>query len=588
MAAGLAAILLAFGCGQESATAPTGQQQVPREPNSIIREVATGCVPEVITDSTEEIETVLVTFNVPLGSPDDCFPKLARYGIDMADPVAVDTPQGNSAFEVEGESRVAINMPSPPYAGRNAFCTPCQVVIEFDPPVRKLEFSYSRRQGEAALWNAWVAADSILVQATSRKPGTLSYEQWDWKVLYSNVAHQGLPYDTWSPTQLSSREWGDTIQWVWFNGSIMIDDLKITRKPLDCKATDLRSSVSVVRGSQVKCTFKATPNWTVTSWEFIPDVSGLPPIQENSSSREWTGTAATSGLVKVHVTDGTTPRTWQSRLSVLDRPSHWRFNWNYQQGTTQPLPDEEFVLEPSGVFTYGLNCPQQFPNKTDCLSAEWSFVQPDPRYQPGAGYVAFLIPTGPNQTYWLATSLSYNMKRIANVHPGLLLTQARKHPVSGTMLTRECKRGLGLKSTATSGMANTYQANLYCGEPGFLGLDMDRLIPAVWGHEGYGYNGGTGHMGVAESVAVIPENDPWKVLDKVVTTDRITLDAFIDPRIRGIATRIDGATADSNTVTGPHGNYSVPIDRRNQYVWEFAPSLGIQVWRSYPLSSFTR
>ena len=38
--------------------------------------------------------------------------------------------------------------------------------------------------------------------------------------------------------------------------------------------------------------------------------------------------------MKVHVTDGTTSRIWQTRLSVLDRTSPWRFTWDYKDGTT--------------------------------------------------------------------------------------------------------------------------------------------------------------------------------------------------------------------------------------------------------------
>jgi hypothetical protein len=555
----------------------------------VIRESNIGCTPEVIVNSTAEVETVLVTFNVPPGSSDDCWPKLAAWGIDMADPVAVDSPQGSTRFIVEGETEWAINIPSPPHAARNGFYTPAKVMIEFDPPIRSAEFYYSRRKNERAYWGVQgqVGADSMPVWALSRTPGTDDYQQWAAKVLYSNVPHEGLPYDTWTKTQLTSGFWGDTIQWLWFDGSLMIDDLKITRKPLDCRAMDLAKSISVTRGSPVKCLYKATPEWTVSKWEFIPDTTSLPRVEEASNSREWTGTAAASGLVKVHVTDGTTSRTWQSRLSITDRTSQWRFNWNYKEGTNQPLPDEEFVLAlpgPDDFVYYGLNCPQIFPTKAECLSAEWSMVQPDPRYNPGTGYEAIGITTGPNQGYWLQSNLRYNMRRIANAHPGILLSQTRKHPITGAMLTRECKRGLGLKSTATSGMANMYQANLYCGEPGFPGADMDRLVPGIWGHEGRGYNGGTGHMGVAESVAALPGNDPWKVLEKIVTTDRVSLDLQIDQRIRGIATRIDGATADSNMVTGPHGNYSTPPDRPFQYVWEPDPASGTHRWHRYPVS----
>ena len=146
-------VLLAIGCAENSSTGPGGTTEAPpREPSLVIRESNVGCVPEVVTESTEEFETVLVTFNVPPGSSDNCWPKLAKWGIDMADPVGVDTPQGSSRFIVEGQEIVAINMPSPPYAVRNGFYTPAQVAVEFDPPIRKAEFHYSRLKNDRAHW----------------------------------------------------------------------------------------------------------------------------------------------------------------------------------------------------------------------------------------------------------------------------------------------------------------------------------------------------------------------------------------------------------------------------------------------------
>jgi hypothetical protein len=231
----------------------------------------------------------------------------------------------------------------------------------------------------------------------------------------------------------------------------------------------------------------------------------------------------------------------------------------------------------------GLNCPQQFPTEAICTAAQRSWVQPDPNLEPGAGYTPLAIPTGPYQTYWIVTNIRYNMKRIANVHPGLLLTQFRKHPVTGTMLTKACKQGLGLKPNATSASGNMYQVNLYCGEPGFTGTDMDRLVLGAWGHEGRGYGGGTGHMGVAEGTAGEDQNDPYKAIETLVSTDRTALETEIDQLVRPIGDRISSSTSDLNPVSAPHGNYSTPSNRGWQYYWDPDAS-GIYGWHRYPIS----
>jgi hypothetical protein len=100
-------------------------------------------------------------------------------------------------------------MPSPPNAVRNGFYTPAQVAVEFDPPIRKVEFHYSRLKNDRAHWGiqGMVFVDSMPVWGDVANSCTTSYSKWDVEVLQSNVPHETLPYDTWSYAQLSSGTW---------------------------------------------------------------------------------------------------------------------------------------------------------------------------------------------------------------------------------------------------------------------------------------------------------------------------------------------------------------------------------------------
>jgi hypothetical protein len=111
-------------------------------------------------------------------------------------------------------------------------------------------------------------------------------------------------------------------------------------------------------------------------------------------------------------------------------------------------------------------------------------------------------------------SKHYNMKRVGNVNPGLLINSPRKHLVPATYPTRDCKRGLGLSNKATVGHANMNQFNQFCGS---LGANMVIWIAAALGHEGRGYNAGVGHQDLGGAAAAEPQNDPHKAVEALVT-----------------------------------------------------------------------
>jgi hypothetical protein len=293
-----------IACSAEDNTALSPGDERPLR--LVIREYPNGCPVEVIETSSEDTDTVLVTFDGAVNEL--CAPKLAQWGIDLADPIGVDTPQGNQLLQID-RSHMANLPPSPSTAGlpNNAVRimnpTPPQVMIEFDPPVSSVEFYYSRFFGERAYWNGMMEeSDSMMVWAMSRFPGSLSYNTYASRKLYSNTPRT-VPWTwtVWEPVKLTAS--ADKIQWLWLNGAASLDLLKITRKPLTC------SPSSVVRGSTVSCVVSS--RYQVSKWEFfmedgsqtstasavrsgdqgmvLSSVEGTPTVEWISDSRTWAG-----------------------------------------------------------------------------------------------------------------------------------------------------------------------------------------------------------------------------------------------------------------------------------------------------------
>jgi hypothetical protein len=581
---GLGAVVVLVACLAEDE--PTG---VSGPPSNVVR--GAGCTPEVIQTSSGSSDTLLITFENPSNPLQLCI-NLAPYGIDMVDPMPVDTPQGDGLFMPRTDH--AANLPSGIVYALGAQYTPPQVMIEFDPPISSAEFYYSRRLNSEAIWNGVMAPyDSMPVWAVSRTPGTLSYQFWASKTLYGNVPANTpdvvTNLDVWTPVKLQSN-FGDKIQWLWFNGTIAIDNLKVVRTPLSCTST-------VVRGQQQRCVFSSNA-WTVTRWEFTPDGDGgmtalrrepgseglslasvssppMPVVVENTSNKEWTGGVAVGGSVKVYVTNGTTSRTYETHFAVTDRPYNWRATWDYRQGPDSTVADLD--LDPADTV-YGRNCPQQFPKESTCIAQTRLRIQPDPWVQPGAGYSMNSFPTGPNTGYWYVASISYDMKRVGNVHQGMLFTSTRKHTVPTELFSKNCKKGLGLSPNASTGQANHYQINKFCTVATTPPIPIDNLISGLYGHEGFGYNGGVGHETLGQQAAGEPQNDPYKAIEKLTATDSVTLAGLIDPEVLIIGQEISLKAADKNSINGgPHGNFD-PAQYPNTkiYFWNFNPTT--QVW----------
>ncbi len=565
--------------GEGTSTAP-GEEKVP---NLVIREYPNGCPVEVIESSSEDTDTVLVTFDGLVN--ENCAPKLAQWGIDLADPIGVDTPQGNQLYQIN-RSNMA-NLPlSPSGAGlpnnavRVVNGSPPQVMIEFDPPVSSAEFYYSFPFGGRAYWNGQIEdpTDSMMVYAMSRTPGTLSYTTWASKKLYANNPALVPPavWSIWSAVKLATSQ--DRIQWLWFNGVASIDHLKITRTPLRCTPS------TVMTGQTVSC--EVSGNYEVSKWEFYMDdgdqstgamaqrtageemaltsLEQTPTIEWVSNSKTWAGPVGIGGTVRAHVVDQTgNPRILASQFGVTYPPSPWKLSWRYRRGDTPPIiltvPDHDPEPWTTGSDTMGRNCPEQ-----SCLLRHRR-LQPDPVDSASRTFTPLHVTLGPNKELWFVYAVHYNMHRVANVNPGILPTSIHLNTFTLPPTTpKKCRQGLGVSPKATTATANWWRFNDACGTAALTGRDMTDWVNGVWAHEEFGRNGGQGHESLARTEADKPENDPYVAIRDLWAWDSLGLAGLADVEAFPINTRITEATRDPK----PFGNLAVT----GQWIWYWRPS----------------
>ncbi|MDQ4077809.1 MAG: hypothetical protein M3220_16375, partial [Chloroflexota bacterium] len=277
---------------------------------------------------------------------------------------------------------------------------------------------------------------------------------------------------------------------------ITLDDLSFVHEnALSCPP-------SVERGQEVRCVVTSA-NVSVTGWEFVPDSASLETVRLSSTSKVWKGPAAMGGTVTAYVSDGT---TLEARFAVTDRPSPWKSKWSYRWGpdtTATAIPVTVSNRERDGGTTWAENCADWDGDKDGKVDCGGPWVQPYYLLESAAGYTGREIPSGPNQGYWYVAEKKYVMKRVANANPTILPTDSTyRWPVPAD-IAKNCYRALGF-GPKDQVVANFYQYNEKC-----RGINMSAFLNGVKGHEEYGYNGGTGHMGLAEQEAGKPENDPY-------------------------------------------------------------------------------
>lgn len=105
-------------------------------------------------------------------------------------------------------------------------------------------------------------------------------------------------------------------------------------------------------------------------------------------------------------------------------------------------------------------------------------------------------------------------------------------------------------------------------------IAMASFVDAVFGHEESGYNGGTGHEGLAVQAAKRPWNDPHANVESVVTLTQLDLETEADRRATMAADEITNFSADPN----PQGNWPTGT------IWFWEPSLNR--YASYTLNGF--
>ena len=583
-AAAATALLLIHACVEEE---PTG---VGGHTSNVIREYANGCPVEVIETRSEDTDTILVTFDGP--ASDGCIPKLAQWGIDMADPVAVDTPQGNQLYQLN-HSNMANLPPSPSGAGlqtnavRVTNGSPPQVMIEFDPPVSSAEFYYSFPYGGRAYWNGTIEdpTDSMMVYAMSRVPGTLSYDTWASKKLYANNPTLASPavWSVWTPVKLATSQ--DRIQWLWFNGIASIDHLKITRTPMRCTPS------TVQPGQTVSCVVNGS-NYQVNKWEFYvdgePQTTGAaarssdgesmalttlaqsPTIEWVSSSKTWAGPVGVGGTVRAHVTDQAgNPRALTSRFAVAYPSSPWPLTWRYRRGTTPPTKLTVRDHDPTALAdTMGQNCAEQ-----SCLLSKR--LQPDAQDSIAKAITPLAVTVGPNMTFWIIQAIHFNMERVGNLNPGMLSTGSYTHQFLLPSTTpRVCRRGLGVSNKATTATANWWLFNNACGDSTLTGRNMTDWVDGVWFHEEFGRPPtGVGHESAARAEAGKSNNDPYVAIHQFWARDSAGLIDAVRTATIPISDRITIAAAHPN----PKNNLVVT----GVSIWYWNNAIG--GWSLHPL-----
>lgn len=522
-------IMLLTGCATDQPTTATG------DPSRVVRSYPGGCVPEVTTEYTDSTETIITTFTAASTS---CIPDLSQWGIELADPMKVDTPQGDAAWQSRSDYD-ALNMPSPSHVAGLVSVSPPQVMIEFEPRVQSVEFHYSMLTPARTWWDGGVVySDSLLVEAVSRRPGTTYYTTHARKVLRSNVPSSTPPYTQWDPVKISAD--GNVIEWLWFDGVLLMDNLRVTRFPLRCPR-------AVLRGGQVTCQV-TSPNMSVTGWEFQPDSSNLAPVQDASTSKEWKGAVVTDGTVVVHVTAADGPRSFKARIRAVNRASYgdaawdWRTKWAYID-TTMAQPEPPFVNSDGKTqIDYARNEAVEDRYAPRIMPDVW---ETDPARR---GYtLAQVPPGGPNAGYWYVQSMSLHMHRRGRLNPFVMQDAAMDLPLGAT-LVKECKKYLGGGTTI-----NFYRFNLCKSK------DVDDFLAGVRAHEGFGRNGGTGHEGLAQAAAALAENDPYKFVEPKARSTREELDELIRRDVPKMAERIYMASRDRldpSDPIGPRGNWA--------------------------------
>lgn len=191
---------------------------------------------------------------------------------------------------------------------------------------------------------------------------------------------------------------------------------------------------------------------------------------------------------------------------------------------------------PGGTYLIGWNRTAGSPKNHCGAAVRHRRILPILDLNPNAGYTVAAVPGGPNGGRWYVTGASFHMARASNLNPSIL-PSAAKHRMRDTLQVRLCRTGMGL------GPRDPVFANFYTFNKDCMGFPIDSLIDGAWGHEGHGFNGGSGHESLAWGAAALPENNPY-VIEQYTGSSEPDLRRVIRIVVDGASGGIENRSAD--------------------------------------------
>lgn len=538
-------LALAVGCTDWNPVAP----EPPEEVQKVVRSWPGGCVPNGTVSYQGGVEITEIDFTT---GGNLCTVDASSYGVDMADPTGIDTPQGNTQWRAITSSSTTTppldlqNLPSPPYAAWGWPGGIYQQFIEIDPPAHEVSFYYSTPVGNA-WWNGQlvIGVDSMSVLAGWRQPGTFNFFWYDVETLHANIESWGL-MDAWTPVTLTAP-W-DGIGVVWFNSDVAIDSLVIKR---NIPAPTLSCTI-VTRGSPTSCTVSGGTIDSVTRWEFMGAVEGdtFTVVDDTLRSTTWAGDAVLSGEVTATVfrNGSSTSETASGDLSVVARPWRWGSS-EYANFVSKGGPGcgGFWAIRTGQGNVFGRNDMRGIP----CAEQGDLAVLPHPFTNPEAGWQPDTVPLiGPNANLIYVGSVSWHSDRGSAFNPDMdsLAILAPPVPLGSNKQKNDCT---GLTQLPDS--ANWFEFNALCVGWDLYGSPSVNFREGIEQHEEYGTlgTGGpepNGHQARLEYKAAQPEGDPWLATEGLVHTSYAALNFRVQTKAVDVNERLFDFMALMDTV----------------------------------------
>jgi hypothetical protein len=298
----------------------------------------------------------------------------------------------------------------------------------------------------------------------------------------------------------------------------------------------------VVRGETVTCSLTNATGVDVQEWKFVGETFANDPsleISEPGPEKVWTGPAIEGGTVTVETLVNGAPQTFTSSFSVSNRAWKWGpADWSYSQGGA-PVCDS---TRPTHTATLNIGWNRNAGvGGAGCFEAHLHrWVLPDPVQTPNTGYTVEPVPSGPNRGRWYVTQASFRIDRASNMNPHWLPT-GPEFRLTGPQVA-EC---------IAAGVTPPVRVNLYTFNKTCKGVDIDRFIAGVWGHEGFGYAGGAGHQGLGQGRAAEPGGDPLLAIEWFTRANEMDLREDVHNAVYSVGESIQLQSADeSGNVAG--------------------------------------